>query len=43
MNEAMLSFLEIVKVCAPWSLAWVFGVKAYCFVVDALSGRNARL
>lgn len=43
MNEAMLSFIELVKECAPYSLAWVMGIKAYRFVVNALTGRDARI
>lgn len=43
MNEAMLSFIELVKVCAPYSLAWVLGIKAYRFIVNALTGKDARL
>lgn len=43
MNEAMMSFLELVKVCAPYSIAWAFGVKAYRFVVNALIGRDAQI
>lgn len=43
MNEAMLCFLSIVTVCAPYDLAWAFGMKAYRYVVDAFTGRNAQL
>lgn len=43
MNEAMLSFLELVGASAPFSIAWVFGIKAYRFIVNALSGKDARL
>lgn len=40
MNEAMLTFLEIVKTVLPWSLAWGFGIKAYRYVVGALLGND---
>lgn len=43
MNEAMLSFIEIVKQCAPYSLAWALGIKAYRFIVNAMTGKDARL
>lgn len=43
MNEAFLCFIEIVKITAPYSLAWAFGIKAYRFVVDAFTGRDARI
>lgn len=43
MNEAMLSFLAIVELCAPYSLAWAFGTKAFFFVIDAITGRNIHL
>ena len=43
MEEAFTSFLEIVKICAPYSLAWSLGIKAYRFVVNAFTGRDAIL
>lgn len=43
MNEAMLAFIEIVKVCAPYSLAWALGIKAYKFIVGAMSGKDVNL
>lgn len=43
MNEAMLSFLSLVQETAPYTIAWVFGIKAFRFVVDALTGKDARL
>lgn len=39
----MLSFLTLAGASAPYSIAWVFGIKAYRFIVDALSGKDARL
>lgn len=39
----MLSFIELVKMCAPYSIAWALGIKAYRFVVSAFTGRDARL
>lgn len=43
MNEAMLAVLELVKTVAPYDLAWRFGIKAYRYIVDALTGRDPRL
>lgn len=43
MNEAMQSFLVLVSNSAPYSLAWIFGIKAYRFIVNALSGKDARI
>lgn len=43
MNEAMTSFLALVTECAPYTIAWVFGIKAFRFVINALSGKDARL
>lgn len=43
MNEAMQAFLELVTTCAPYSIAWAFGIKAYRFVVNALTGRDAQI
>lgn len=43
MQEAMLSFLELVKFCAPYSIAWGLGIKAYRFVTNAMLGKDARL
>lgn len=40
MNEAMLSFLEIVKEITPWVLSWGFGIKAYRYVVGAFLGKD---
>ena len=43
MNEAMISFLALVTASAPYTIAWVFGIKAYRFIVNALSGKDARI
>ena len=40
MNDAFACFIEIAKTCAPYSLAWAFGVKAYRFVVGAFTGKD---
>lgn len=40
MNEAMLSFLFVVRAVVPYSLAWAFGTKAYNFVVGAFTGKD---
>lgn len=43
MNEAMLSFLEIVKEVGPYSIAWTMGIKAYRFIVNAFTGKDSRI
>lgn len=40
MNEAMLTFLEVVKAVTPWALSWGFGIKAYRYLVGALLGKD---
>lgn len=41
MNDAFQSFVELVKITAPYSLAWGLGIKAYRFIVSAYTGRDA--
>lgn len=43
MNEYAEAFLELVKYAAGPSLMWAFGMKAFRFIVDALTGKDARL
>lgn len=43
MNEAMLSFIEIVKAVAPYSLAWALGIKAYKFIVGCFTGKDVSI
>lgn len=43
MNDAMTTFLQIVYHTAPYSISWALGIKAYRFIVDAMTGRNARI
>lgn len=43
MSEAMLSFLEIVKSVAPYSLSWGLGIKAYKFLVGCYLGKDVNL
>lgn len=43
MNEAMTSFISLVQVCAPYSICWALGIKAYRFIVNAFTGRDARI
>lgn len=40
MNDAMNSFLELVKYAAPYSLAWSLGIRAYKFIVGAMTGKD---
>lgn len=43
MNDAMASFIEIVKYVSPYSIAWGLGIKAYKFVVGALLGKDVSI
>lgn len=43
MNEAMLSFLEIVKAVVPFSISWGLGIKAYNYIVGAFLGKDVSL
>lgn len=43
MNDAMTSFLELVRYAAPYSLAWALGVKAYKFIVGAMTGKDVSI
>ncbi len=41
MNEAFSSFISIVNAVAPYSIAWALGIRAYRFIVDAMTGKDA--
>lgn len=41
MNEAFSSFISIVNSVAPYSIAWALGIRAYRFIVDAMTGKDA--
>jgi len=43
MNEAMLSFIEIIKTVAPYSLSWALGIRAFRFVVGAIVGKDVSI
>lgn len=43
MNEYAEAFLELVKYAAGPSLMWAFGMKAFKFIVGALTGRDVSL
>ena len=43
MNEAFLSFINIVEEVAPYALAWALGVRAFRFVVGALTGKDVTI
>lgn len=43
MNEAFTTFISIVETCAPYSLAWALGMRAYRFLVNAFTGRDVQL
>lgn len=39
----MISFIDIVKAVAPYSLAWALGIRAYNFIVGAFTGKDASI
>ena len=43
MNEAFLSFINIVQEVSPYALAWALGVRAFRFIVGALTGKDVTI
>ena len=43
MNEAFASFIVIVEEVAPYSLAWALGVRAFRFIVGAMTGKDVTI
>lgn len=43
MNEAFLSFINIVQEVSPYALAWALGVRSFRFVVGALTGKDVTI
>ena len=43
MNDAFSSFISIVNEVAPYSIAWALGVRAYRFIVGAMTGKDVSL
>lgn len=43
MSEAFSTFLSLVEAVAPYSLAWALGIRAYKFVIGALTGKDVQL
>lgn len=43
MNEAFSSFITIVNEVSPYSLAWALGVRAYRFIVGAMTGKDVSI
>lgn len=43
MNEAFSSFISIAQSVAPYSIAWALGVRAYRFIVGALTGKDVTI
>lgn len=40
MSDAFQTFIEIVKITAPFSLAWGLGIRAYRFIVSVYIGKD---
>lgn len=43
MNDAFSSFISIVNEVAPYSIAWALGVRAYRFIIGAMTGKDVSL
>ena len=43
MNEAFSSFINIVGEVSPYALAWSLGVRAFRFIVGALTGKDVTI
>lgn len=43
MNEAFLSFISIVEAVSPYALGWALGVRAFRFIVGALTGKDVTI
>lgn len=43
MNEAFTSFIVIAQETAPYALAWALGVRAFRFVVGAMTGKDVTI
>ena len=43
MNEAFLSFIHIVEEVSPYALSWALGVRAFRFIVGALTGKDVTI
>lgn len=43
MNEAMLSFVEIVQYVTPYCVSWGLGIKAFKFVVGCFLGKDVSI
>ena len=41
MSEAFSSFIAIVNAIAPYSISWSLGIRAYNFIVGAMTGKDA--
>ena len=43
MNDAFSSFISIVNEVAPYIIAWALGVRAYRFIIGAMTGKDVSL
>lgn len=43
MNEAFTSFISLASSVAPYALAWALGVRAFRFVVGAITGKDVTI
>ena len=43
MNDAFSSFLVIVNGVAPYAIAWSLGIRAFNFIVGAMTGKDVSI
>ena len=43
MNDAMLSFIEIINYVTPYVVSWGLGIKAFRFVVGCFLGKDVSI
>ena len=43
MNDAFSSFISLVNAVAPYSIAWALGVRAFRFIIGAMTGKDVTI
>lgn len=43
MNDAFSSFISLVNAVAPYSIAWALGVRAFRFIIGAMTGKDVSI
>lgn len=40
MNEAMITFFDMCKEVAPYAIFWALGIRAFRFILGAITGKD---